>query len=336
VNDAYAKLIGCDAGDIVGRTLTQHNPLLDPVALPEIRNQVAQGTAVRDVEVQFRRTSGVIGSAVLYGELLGGDPDPHALIVLNDITVRQRAEDELRLANQDLQQFAFVAAHDLQEPARNVSTALGLFKRNYRTALDAEGAELIQESIESAKRMHRMIRDLLEFAKTGTAVASPDQMRTDGNETLRLVLENLKLHTAESGAEITVSALPMLGVQPTHFLQLLQNLVGNALKYHADGVVPRIHIEARRESSGWVFSVADNGIGFDAEFAQQIFGVFKRLHQTTDYAGTGIGLAICERIVRYYGGRIWAESNLGRGSTFYFSLPASITAPALLGKQIGA
>jgi PAS domain S-box-containing protein len=337
VNDAYAKIMGCPVGEIVGRTLTGEDPLVDPEALREVRRRLEQGSAVMEVEVQFRRKNGSIGSGVLYAETLEGAPDHHTLIVLQDVTTRQRAEDELRLANLDLQQFAFVAAHDLQEPARNVSTALGLFSRSHQSVLDPQGAELIQESIEAAKRMHRMIRDLLAFTRTGATgdPASPAEARgdgpVDGNDTLRQVLENVRRHAAESGAEITSSRLPVLPVQSTHFLQLLQNLIGNAIKYRAESVPPRIHIDARLEGALWTFSVADNGIGFDAEFAQQIFGVFKRLHQTAEYPGNGIGLAICERIVRFYGGRIWAASAPGQGSTFYFSLPAvAERAPQLL------
>ncbi len=240
------------------------------------------------------------------------------------MTVRQRAEDELRLANLDLQQFAFVAAHDLQEPARNVSTALGLFNRNYRGMLDADATELIQESIESAKRMHRLIQDLLEFTRTGTTFAF--RRNAPVATCTASVLENRS--GTPPKAVPKSSALPMLAVQPTHFLQLLQNLVDNAIS-----IAPMAwHLfTSSRRSSGWVFSVADNGIGFDAEFTLQIFGVFKhpprrRLRRQQNRSRH---LRKNRPLLRR---RIWAESNLGLGLDLLFLATRFLHRFPLLGK----
>jgi len=322
VNHSYVKLVGSDRSEIAGRTLTRHNPLLDVRILAEVRHSLKEGRAVTGIDVQFQKKNGEVGTGVLYAEVLEGGPDVHALLVLHDVTTRQQAEDQLRIANYDLQQFAYAAAHDLQEPTRNIATALGLFNRTYASSLDENGAELIKDSIEAAKRMSQMIRDLLTFTHADRE-GSLQEARADANETLNHVTDHLNTLIEETGAEIIATELPVLEVQPTHLLQLLQNLIGNALKYRAEDVPPRICISARLDGPTWIFSVADNGIGFDSAFAEQIFGVFKRLHHRPDVSGNGIGLAICERIVRLYGGRIWAESSPGAGATFFFALPAA-------------
>jgi PAS domain S-box-containing protein len=320
-NDSYGRILGCDPSEIVGKTLTEQSPLLDPQALQQLRQKLEEGLSITGIDVAFQRKDGSIGSGILYAETLQVKPELHALIVLQDVTTRQRAEDRLKLANYDLQQFAFIAAHDLQEPTRNIATVLGLFNRKFRTTLTAEGIELVEESIEAAKRMNRMIRDMLAFS-TAEKVESCGEAKANASDVLSQVLESLKRHISETESEIVASTLPELQIEPTHLLQLFQNLVGNAIKYRSPGVRPHIEIGAQSHGASWTLSVSDNGIGFDPEFASQIFGVFKRLHNSPDYPGNGIGLAICERIVRLYQGRIWAESSPGKGSTFYFSLPA--------------
>ena len=322
VNDSYTELMGADRSEIVGKTLTEHIPLLDKQVLLKVHRSLDDGHAVTGIDVQFERKTGEVGTGVLYAQVLQGAPDRHALVVLHDVTTRQQAEDKLRLANYDLQQFAYAAAHDLQEPTRNIATALGLFDRLYRSMIPEDGTQLIQESIDAAKRMNQMIRDLLAFSHAEND-SSLLEARVDANETLHHVIRHSKRLIEESDAEIIATPLPVLAVHPTHLLQLLQNLVGNALKYRAEGVPPRIQIDARLNGSTWTFSVADNGIGFDAAFAEQIFGVFKRLHSSKEFSGNGIGLAICERIARLYRGKVWAESVPGQGSTFFFTLPAA-------------
>jgi PAS domain S-box-containing protein len=321
VNDSYTQLIGASRSESVGKTLTEHSPL-DKEVLSVVRRSLEADQAVNGIDIQFHRKTGEVGTGVLYAQVLQGAPDRHALVVLHDVTTRQQAEDKLRLANYDLQQFAYAAAHDLQEPTRNIATALGLFDRMYRSMVPEDGMLLIQESIDASKRMNQMIRDLLAFSHADTDT-SLLEARVDANETLRHVIHHSKRLIEEIGAEIISTTLPVIAVHPTHFLQLLQNLVGNALKYRAEGVPPRIQIDAQLDGSTWTFSVADNGIGFDSAFAEQIFGVFKRLHNSKEFSGNGIGLAICERIVRLYRGRVWAESVPGKGSTFFFTLPVA-------------
>ena len=238
----------------------------------------------------------------------------------HDITERKQWEEALLRANEDLRQFAYIAAHDLQEPLRNVSLTLDLLKDSYRQKIDDEGIQLIEESIRGARRMHLMVKDLLSFTRISS---SSDEIAAnlDPNEILVQALENFRLLIAETGAQIQAEQLPSIRMQRAHMLQLFQNLLSNALKYRKSHEVPQISISAKQKGSDWLFTVSDNGIGFEQIYAERIFGIFKRLHQSYEYEGTGIGLAICARIVALYKGRIWAESDPGKGAKFTFSVP---------------
>jgi light-regulated signal transduction histidine kinase (bacteriophytochrome) len=239
-----------------------------------------------------------------------------------DISSQKRSEEALLRANEDLRQFAYAAAHDLQEPLRNVVNLLGLYKRINPEDQQNSGDDLIEESIEDARRMHRMVQDLLSFTKvsdTGAIVPSA----TDSGEVLREVIRGLAILIEEAGATIVFRELPAINMQPTHLSQLLQNLISNALKYRHPDVKPTVAVSAAKTGRAWTFSVADNGIGFDPIYAQRIFGVFKRLHGRNEYPGSGIGLAICSRILSLYGGRIWAEGRPGAGATFFFTAAAA-------------
>jgi PAS domain S-box-containing protein len=250
--------------------------------------------------------------------------------IVQDITTRKRAEEALHRANENLRQFAYAAAHDLQEPLRNVSILLGLLKRTYQGAsesgtpaykVDPDPEQLIDQSTASAQHMVSMVRDLLAFATIGDHEQGQNNL-VDADKVLERVLKSLDPSISESGAQITCGPLPKVRISATHLLQLLQNLIGNALKYRKQGQIPSIEISAVHQGAEWIFSVADNGIGFDPIYGERIFGIFKRLHQRHEYPGTGIGLAICSRIVSAYGGRIWAEGQSGTGAIFRFTLPA--------------
>jgi light-regulated signal transduction histidine kinase (bacteriophytochrome) len=231
-------------------------------------------------------------------------------------------EEALRRANDDLRQFAYAAAHDLQEPLRNIANSLGLIKRVQQQPLQAEVTELVQESIDSAQRLIQMVKDLLAFSKVVSEVDRATE-QVDANEVMHQVLKDLSAAISDSDAQVKVRPLPLVEMENAHLLQLFQNLVGNALKYRRTDVTPFIEISAKRQGTEWLFTVADNGIGFDPIYAERIFGVFKRLHVRDQYPGTGIGLALCSRIVALYGGRIWAESQVGLGSDFKFTMPSS-------------
>lgn len=237
-----------------------------------------------------------------------------------DVTISERSKNALLRANNDLRQFAYAAAHDLQEPLRNVSTSLGLLKRSLQGQLAEHSAELISESIEGAQRMHNMVKDLLSFS-TITERRKDIDVSTDAQTVLEQTLKNLSRSIAEASATITCDPLPRVEMEETHLLQLFQNLLGNSLKYRRNDASLHIQVAAERYPGEWRFSITDNGIGFDPMYAQRIFGIFKRLHGRQQYPGSGIGLAICSRIVALYGGAIWAEGQEGVGAKFFFTVP---------------
>jgi signal transduction histidine kinase len=231
---------------------------------------------------------------------------------------RAKAAEELRRSNTELQRFAYVASHDLQEPLRMVASFTQLLAKRYQGRLDATADEYIGFAVDGAKRMQQLIADLLEYSRVGT-----EQMRRGPVEMTRVVDEATSRLTAvirESGASVTHDALPAVGGDRARLEQLLQNLIGNALKYRKPGTAPAVHVSAAREEDGWHFTVRDNGIGIPPEHHEKIFQMFQRLHGRDQYAGTGIGLAICQRIVEAHGGRIWVTSTPGEGTTFHFTL----------------
>ncbi|MGO4880341.1 MAG: ATP-binding protein [Bryobacteraceae bacterium] len=235
-----------------------------------------------------------------------------------EIHEQKEREEELRRANDDLQQFAYSASHDLQEPIRNVAVYSEIVARRYHHLLDDDGRLYLGFLTESGRRLATLVNDLLAYARASRAELS--QSVVDASVALEDALSSLTESMRESHATVTYDPLPQVHMSEAHLQQLFQNLVGNALKYR-DTVPPIIHISAVGQGGFWRFSVEDNGIGIDPQYKEKIFGVFKRLHHDRKYSGTGIGLAICQRVVERYGGRIWVESEPGNGSTFFFTIP---------------
>ena len=239
----------------------------------------------------------------------------------NDLVeARQKLEEsvaELGRSNADLQQFAYVASHDLQEPLRMVSSYTQLIARRYKGKLDADADEFIAFAVDGANRMQRLILDLLAYSRVNTAGRQfePTAMET----VLKAALNNLTGAVKESQAIITHDPLPAVMGDDKQLAQLFQNLLSNAVKF-GGAQPPRIHISAKQTDGEWLFSVRDHGIGLDPQYADRIFVIFQRLHTREEYPGTGIGLAICKKIVERHGGRIWVESELGKGATFYFTM----------------
>ena len=246
-------------------------------------------------------------------------------LLKKEIAERKQAEEklkryasELERSNQELQQFAYVASHDLQEPLRMVASYTQLLAERYKGKLDSDADEFIAYAVDGATRMQALINDLLTYSRVGTK--GKDFKPIDCKTVLERTLDNLKKAVEESLAELTYEPLPTVMADDVQLGQLFQNLIGNAIKFRSEES-PHIHISAERNEDKWIFSVGDNGIGIDPEFTERIFIIFQRLHKRRDYPGTGIGLAVCKKIVERHGGRIWVESKPEKGSTFYFTIP---------------
>jgi len=249
--------------------------------------------------------------------------------ISTDITERKRMEKklehyaaDLERSNEELQQFAYIASHDLQAPLRAVTGYLNLLEKRYRERLDDRAQKYITNARGGAERMKEMIRALLNLSRVktrGEALAS-----TNAETVLQHVLDDLAPMIEESGAEVTHDPLPTVMADEAQLAQVFQNLIANGIKFRREGVRPRVHIAALREDDEWVFAVEDNGIGIDPGQTDRLFQIFQRLHTREEYPGTGIGLALCRRIVERHGGRIWVESEVGAGSRFYFTLPGEI------------
>ncbi len=231
------------------------------------------------------------------------------------------ANVELKRSNDELQQFAYIASHDLQEPLRMIASYLELLSRRYEGKLDDDADEFIGYAVDGANRLQGMINDLLAFSRVGTR--GKQFSKIDFNNVLKESMLNLKMAIEDNGAIITTGPLPIVVADPGQLVQLLQNLLSNAMKFRGDDT-PRIHISAERGIGEWVFSVQDNGIGIEAQYSERIFIIFQRLHAGRKYSGTGIGLAICKKIVERHGGKIWLESEPGKGARFIFSIPDGI------------
>ncbi|HEV2478803.1 MAG TPA: ATP-binding protein [Puia sp.] len=224
---------------------------------------------------------------------------------------------ELERSNRELEEFAYVASHDLQEPLRMIGSFLQLLERKYQGKLDEEAHEYIHYAVDGAFRMKRLIADLLNYSRTNREFTLE---QVDIAAIIRDVLKNLAASIQDSGAMILVDEMPQLTADPDQMLRLFQNLIGNAIKFRKEGATPVINIHARRDDAHWLFSVQDNGIGIDRQYAEKIFVAFKKLHNNARFEGTGIGLAIVKKIVERHGGKIWFESEPGQGTTFYFTL----------------
>jgi signal transduction histidine kinase len=255
------------------------------------------------------------------GNLIGIAAQKHKMfesIVEANRKLEQTVKD-LERTNVELEQFAYVASHDLQEPLRMITGYTNLLSRRYKGKLDASADEFIDFAVDGAHRMRVLINDLLTYSRVGSQGKQPAP--TDCERVLRQVLAGLELAIRESAARVTHDPLPIVKGDEVQIGQLFQNLIGNALKYR-NGGEPAIHIGCRRRAGDWMFLVRDNGIGIDPRFTEKIFAIFQRLHNREQYSGTGIGLALCKRIVERHGGKIWVESEPGKGSTFFFTLPA--------------
>jgi len=245
--------------------------------------------------------------------------------VVRDITERKQVQqalqhhaEELERSNAELEQFAYVASHDLQEPLRMITSYSQLLERRYRDRLDGDALEFIDYVVDGAKRMQELINDLLAYSRVGTRGREFESV--DMEAVYKRVLGNLQLAIEEQHAEVSHDPLPMVQGDGLQLVQLFQNLIANAIKFHGDAQ-PKVHVSVESGNDEATFCVHDEGIGIEPQYVERIFQVFQRLHGKGRYPGTGIGLAICKKIVERHGGRIWVESQPGQGSKFYFTLP---------------
>ena len=327
LNPAAERLFGYSDRAIIGQDVGILMPTPDSEG-PNISrdNELATGINHTAREMVGRKSDdSTFPMELTVSELQLGDRRIFTGIVRN-ITERKQAEleltrraQELARSNVELEHFAYVASHDLQEPLRMVASFTQLLARRYGDQLDATAHEFIGYIVDGATRMEALINGLLAYSRVGTRGAAFQAI--DCREVLDHALANLKSAIDETNAVITHDPLPCLWADPTQMGQLFQNLIGNAIKYRGASP-PRIDLAVRRQGDDWLFSVRDNGIGFDPKHRDRIFDIFQRLHNRDQYPGTGIGLAICKKIVERHGGRIWAESEPGRGSRFCFILPA--------------
>jgi len=343
VNEATVKATGVSREELVGTNFSSY--FTEPENAEQGYRQVfAEGYAT-DYPLTIRRRDGhmidVLYNASLYkdahGSVLG------AFAAARDVTAQKQAEAELKRhkdnlemlvkertseleessreltrSNENLEQFAYVASHDLQEPLRIMSSYSQLLERRYKGRLDQDADEFIDFIVDAAARMQRLITDLLAYSRAGHGTT--DLVEVDCNEVVRRLVVNMAATIESADGCVTFDRLPSLIAHESSLIQLFQNLIGNALKFRGEQP-PRIHVSARQAEGEWLFSVRDNGIGIEPQYAQRIFMIFQRLHARNKYPGTGIGLSICKKIVETLGGRIWMESEPGQGSTFYFTVP---------------
>ena len=328
VNRSLCEIFGYAEGELLGRHVKELSHPEDRDVSDAPRERIRRGEAESArFEKRYLRADGAViwcEVAVALVRDVYGVPQ-YEVAIFDEVTDRKKAEarlreahEELKRSNAELEQFAYVASHDLQEPLRMVASYAQLLGRRYEAKLDGDAREFMAYIVDGASRMKQLIEDLLAYSRVGTKGA--EFKRVNAEDALKRALFNLRVAIQEAGAVVTNDPLPTLSGDEVQLGQLLQNLMSNALKFRSDSV-PRIHIGVTESAKEYTFEVRDNGIGIEPQYYERIFMVFQRLHNKGEYPGTGIGLAICKKVVERHGGRIWVESRPGAGSSFYFTLP---------------
>ena len=318
-NGGARRLYGYSAEEAIGRSSGMLIPLDLPHELNQILATVRRGETIDHHEsVRVRKDGKRLDVSSTLSPIKDGQGKITGIAGIDrDITAAKQAESELRRSNAELEQFAYVASHDLQEPLRAMAGTVQILQRRYQGQLDARADEIINHAVAAVTRMQTLVSDLLAFSRLsrhGNAFAL-----TDGTTVLTDSLSTLEVAIAESGANITHDVLPVVMGDASQLRQLFQNLLSNAIKFRGERPL-KIHLSARRDENGWLFSLRDNGLGIEPQYFERIFVIFQRLHTRDEYPGTGIGLAVCQKIVERHGGRIWLESEAGKGTTFHFTI----------------
>jgi PAS domain S-box-containing protein len=321
-NNAFLRWIGLSVTEVLGRTCSSIMPAPVVEKYSKSFDEILEAGGQIILDVEWHDQHGKARYAMIYRTAHQGIEGRGSAIIsiIIDVTAQKTIEDELMRSNGELEQFSYAISHDLQEPLRMVSSYLTLIERRYKEALDKDGLEFIDFAVDGAKRMSGMIQGLLEYSRVNRKGQSFRPVRLES--VTRDALVNLALALSESEGSVDLQPLPEVMGDPGQLMRLMQNLIGNALKYRSPGQAPKVVVSAFREEDQWIVTVTDNGIGIGANDIGRLFQVFQRLHARNNYEGYGIGLAVCRRIVERHGGRIWVDSEPGQGSRFNFTLPA--------------
>ena len=335
VNEAFTKMTGYKPHEVIGKTprLLQ-GPRTDKEQLKKLAASLKKWQPYEITTLNYKKN----GEEFWVNFTVNPIADEtgwytHWIAIERDVTERKMAElrleklneqlhkhsHELAISNQELEQFAYIASHDLQEPLRMVSSFLTQLENKYKELLDAKGRKYIHFAVDGASRMRQIILDLLEYSKVGRGVEELEIVN------LNQVIDDVKFlfreQIEEKNGQIDVDNLPELTTRRSAVQQIFQNLIGNALKYSKGDVAPHVHVSVISLPNVWRFKISDNGIGINKEYFEKIFVIFQRLHNKNEYSGTGVGLAVAKKVVEQIGGSIWIESEEGVGSTFYFTIP---------------
>ena len=325
-NRAFLNMIGYTLDEIKALTFQQLTPQIwikeDELAIKQIMDK----GYCDEYEKEFIKKDGTLFYVNLKGWKIKSERGDFVGMwaIIRDITAYKKAEaklnktlKDLKSSNTELEQFAYVASHDLQEPLRMVASFTQLLQNRYQDKLDDDANDFINYAVDGAVRMQNLINDLLIFSRVGTR-GKPIKS-TNMNTVLEAVINIFRHSIEETNTKITYDPLPVIMADETQMIQLLQNLISNAIKFRSEAP-PRIHVSGEVQADKWIFSISDNGIGMNSEYFDRIFVIFQRLHKKDEYGGTGIGLAVCKKIIQRHRGKIWVESKSGKGSTFYFSI----------------
>jgi PAS domain S-box-containing protein len=324
VNASFQRVLGYAEEEILGKPfLSFVHPDDRDKTTQIIAEKLQRGEPVLSFENRYRHKDGSIVWLEWTSQPLAAKGITFA--IARDITERKRGEEGLQRAladlersNKELEQFAYAASHDLQEPLRMVASYTQLLAERYQDRLDDKAKKYIDYAVDGAVRMQRLINDLLTYSRIGTRGRPLEP--TDSHSALGEAIKNLAVAIEENRAIITHDDLPAVRADASQLVQVFQNLISNSIKFRGKDI-PRIHVSAKDQGRDWVFSIRDNGVGIDPQYADKVFLIFQRLHTREEYPGTGIGLAVCNRIVERHGGKIWFESEPGKGSTFFFAIP---------------
>jgi PAS domain S-box-containing protein len=326
VNPFLINILGFSREEFLGKKLWELGQFKDIVANKDNFEELQRKEYVRYEDMPIETADGRKIAVEFLSNLYTVNNKKVIQCNIRDITVRKNLEEdlvvkaaELARSNIELQQFAYVASHDLQEPLRAISGFTELLVKRYHGKIDERADKYLDFITEGTTRMQQMIQDLLAYSRVQTQIH--EFVLIDSNTALDLAISDLQVATKEHHAVITHDPLPSIYVDQEQITKMFQNLIGNAIKFNKPGVAPKVHISAKQDENNWIFSVSDNGIGIDQQYADRVFKIFQRLHTRDEYPGTGIGLAICKRIAEQHGGTIWIESVPGSGSTFYFTIP---------------